>query len=205
MAKKVNKTQNTDGIISLGLIIPLCIFIAPVGVMLQASRQKKIHKLDLFRAGRNMLILAGVFLLLFFILISDSTTTDNPFTYMFLFGGLLGAISGIILIKDSIFYGNIKTAIENQGLRSISEIAIAVGTADHATMKAVTIMLRDGYLPDFEIDMKTSSLRQTEAVMVKIMAESRAAECIYCGAKVTLFKDKVNKCEYCGSSLNYEE
>jgi len=203
MAKKVN--GNTNGAISLGLIIPLCIFIAPVGMLLQALRQRKINKLDLGRAGRNLLILSGVYLLLFFILVSDPTTLDNPFTYLCLFGGTVGIVPGILFIKDGMLYNNIKTAAENQGLRNIKEIAVAVSAADHVVMKAVVTMLRDGYLPDFELDMKTDSLRPTEQVMVKIMLESRAVECEYCGAKVTVFKDKINKCEYCGSSLNYEK
>jgi hypothetical protein len=205
MAKKVNTKANKSGAISLGLIIPLCIFIAPVGVLLQVLRQKEINRHDMIKAGRSLLILTGVYLLLFFILVSDPTTVGNPFTYSCLGGGIVGLIPGIMFIREGILINKIIDAVGTQKLWKVSEIAIAAGAADHEIMKLLITVLKQGNFPDLELDMSSNMLRQNEATIVKIMLESRAVECENCGAKVTVFKDKINKCEYCGSSLNYEK
>jgi len=201
MPKKVKNS----GVISLGLVITLCILFSPVGMLLHIQREKQLNKLDMMRAARKILIVTGVYFLLFFILVTDVSTTGNPFTYLSLIAGIIGIIPGLKMINNAMISEKIKTAVETHDLRSANDIASMINVPDHIVIQTLLTMVKDGHFQGLRYDTKTNTLCPSETEMVKILQESRAAECIYCGAKVTLFKDKINKCEYCGSGLNYKD
>ena len=180
----------------------LCILIPPLGVLKIAHRQMK-NKQKLVKGGEQILVISGLFMIVFFIRINDAALISNPFTYLYGSAGVLGIIIGILMVLRGIKYTKYKSAVENNNLYTVNNIAKVVKLPEETIIKDLLQMITYGFFPELKFDPKAKTLKPNDSAMANIM--SRAVECNSCGATVTVFDGKQNKCEYCGEALNFDD
>ena len=178
----------------------LCLFLAPLGILRIIHRNMK-NKQNLIKGGEKILVIAGVFITVFFILIVDPEMLTNPFTYLYASGGIVGIVFGIFMIFTGIKYGKYKSAVEKHNLFKVKDIANMLKQPEETAAKTLIKMISDGFFPELKFDVKTKTLLPNESALVKL--ESKTVVCDSCGAKGVIFEGKQNKCEYCGDVLNY--
>jgi len=178
----------------------LCTLLAPIGMLRIVHRQFQ-RKQQFNKGGGKLLALSVIFFILFGILISDPTTITNPFTYMYGVAGIGAVIFGVLMILRGAKYDKYKSAVENHNLLTVKSIADMIKETDDVVIKDLLQMIKDGFFPDFRYDAAAKTLRLNNFAITK--KRSKAIECDNCGAKVTVFEGDQNKCEYCGSALNY--
>ena len=183
----------------------LCLLVAPAGVLKIAHRQMK-NKQGLVRGGEKVLVVAGGFIIIFFILITapptdGSTLLSNPFTYLYACAGILALVIGILMIFRGLKYNKYRAAIENHNLLKVADIAKMIGLPEQIVIKDLLQMIVEGFFPELRFDAETKTLKLNDSAMAKL--QSKAVRCESCGASVTVFEGKQNRCEYCNSALNY--
>ena len=178
----------------------LCMLLAPAGILKIANRQMK-RKQELVRGGQKLLVMAGVCLIVFFILITDSTMWTNPFTYLYGSGGILALVLGAVTMKKGMTYQKYVAAVENHGLLTVFDIGQLLKQPQETVTRALLAMITDGFFPELKFDAQAKCLQPMNPVVRNV--RSRAVDCTSCGARVTVFEGQPNKCEYCGDALDY--
>jgi hypothetical protein len=178
----------------------LCVAIAPAGVLKIAQRMMQ-RKQDLARGGVKLMVVGGIFMMLFVSLMMDAPLRSNPFTYMYSSAGVIGLVLGVRTFLKGKKYEKYKGAVTHQNLMSAHEIANYVGLAEHAVVRDLLTMIGDGMFPALRFNAQTRRLELNDATKKSMF--SRAVECDSCGAKVTVYEGIENKCEYCGDALSY--
>ena len=191
-----------DGLLSIIGEFFLCMMIAPAGMLKIAHRQMK-NKQELIKGGEKVLVVAGVFFIIFFILMGagGSELYTNPFFYLYGSAGVLGAVLGTLMILTGVKYNKYKSAVENHDLYEAKAIAKLMGLPESTVINDLLRMISNGFFPDLKFDMETQTLMLNDDALA--MLESKAVTCPACNATVTVYKGRRNKCEYCGDALNY--
>ena len=185
---------------ALGGIIALCIFLPPLGALFLWLRYMQ-NRRTLPKGATRMCVVTGVFLLLFFILWSDLTTADNPYTYLFLIAGIAGIVFAVLLVRAHAADRRLVELVGMQKLRKISAIAKSAQLSEETTVKRLVRMLSAGYFSELDFDAATNSLVLNSEEMAKIQV--KAVTCERCGAAVSVYDDRANVCEYCGGALSF--
>jgi len=178
----------------------LCMLLAPVGILKIAHRQMQ-NKKNLIRGGEKLLVASGIAMIIFVILIVDPEMLTNPFTYMYGSAGILGIVFGIVLILQGVKYNKYKSAITSHNLRKIREISGMIKLPEEKVIKDVLKMIEYEFFSELKYDSKAKTLCLNNEAMAQI--ESKTILCHSCGASVTIIRGERNRCEYCGSALNY--
>jgi len=184
----------------------LCLLLAPAGVLKIAHRQMK-RKEKLIKGGEKVLIVGGVFLIIFGILVADAIGTvdsemiTNPFFYLYGAGGILGAVLGVLMMLRGKRYNLYRSAVEDHDLLTVEEIASMTKQPEKTVVRDLLRMIADGFFPDLRFDLEGETLRLKDYAVVK--KQSKAVQCVSCGAMVTVLEGERNRCEYCGAALNY--
>ena len=178
----------------------LCLFIAPAGLLKIALRQSK-RKQEFVKGGMKILVVSGVFLIFCFVMIADGSLFTNAFTYLFGSAGIVGAVLGLIMIRQGIRNRNYSAAVQNNCLLKITDIADIMKLPKETVSKDILRMIAEGFFPEYKYDVKEATLKPHDLAVEKI--KSKAILCTSCNATVTVFEGKQNKCEYCGIALNY--
>ena len=176
----------------------ICLIVPPAGLLRIARRHMK-NKQNLVKGGEKVLILSGVFMIGFLALVSDAATITNPFTYMYGISAILGIALGLPMLLKGVKYGKYKSAVEDHNLLAVSDIANMVKLPKNTVINDLLQMIKHGFFTELKFDSKMRSLQMRDSAMEKI--PSKAVECDSCGAKVTVFEGKQNRCEYCGEPL----
>ena len=173
-----------------------CILLAPVGIFKIARRRMK-NKQSLIKGSEKVLLLSGIYIILFLILINDSKTLTNPFTYLYGSAGILGIGLGVPMLLRGMRYNKYKYAVENQKCLSVSAIAGYLKLPHGTVTVNLQRMLADGFFPNYKLDATTNTLQLNAFALAQM--HTKAATCAACGAPITLFDDRLNFCEYCGA------
>ena len=178
----------------------LCMMVAPVGMLKVTHRQMK-NKQELIKGGEKVLVVAGVFFVVFIISMADPETRSDWFYYLYAVAGVLGVVFGTLMILLGVKYNKYKSAVKNHDLYKAEAIAKLMGLPEKTVIKDLLRMMAGGFFPDLKFDMETKTLMLSDDALA--MLESKAVTCPACNATVTVYKGRRNKCEYCGDALNY--
>lgn len=94
--------------------------------------------------------------------------------------------------------------VEKQCVLSIDSIASSCSVAYDRAYSDINKMIEKGFFGDAYIDDATQKVVIPNAYMnINIPISKKNVKCPTCGAMVTVYSNKENKCEYCGSSVEF--
>jgi hypothetical protein len=179
----------------------LCLVLPPAGVLKIAHRQNK-RRQELVRGGQKVLMVAVAMIIVVNILHNDEAMLKNPFFYAYGAAGLMGIFFGVRMILQGQRYKKYETTVKTFRVYTAFEIGEKIKLPQETVIKDLVAMLEGGFFADYTYDSAARALRRSEDAMAKV--PSAAVVCQSCGASVTVYEGRRNRCEYCGSALNYE-
>lgn len=97
------------------------------------------------------------------------------------------------------------TLIENQRETSIDKIAHLNNTTYEGACKIINEFIENGVLENTYIDdEKREVILPTSNIDITAKVYQKSVECPTCGATVTIYSNKENKCEYCNTSIPFK-
>ena len=94
--------------------------------------------------------------------------------------------------------------IENQRVTSIDKIAESNHTTYEKSLKVINELIKKGAFENAYIDdAKREIVLPITNVDLHTQVLEKSIECPNCGATVTVYSHKENKCEYCGTALKF--
>lgn len=141
----------------------------------------------------------------------DSLYSEKNMTYLirmpFIFI-IITIVTSILLYKffenRNAIRRNYIAIIENQRETSIDRIAQSNNTTYENACKVINEIIKNGALENAYIDeIKREVILPIENIDIHTKILKKSVECPTCGATITVYSHKENKCEYCGSSVEF--
>ena len=176
--------------------------------MAKKSKSEKLKKS--IRPGRGIILSILILLVVsFFIpigyvvdsIVYDSTVALYITTIIYI---LIAVIIAFIIEKINAKKRKYISIIEKQRILSIDEIASVCGSTYEKVNVDIIKMINKGFFGDSYIDNSTRQIVLPNSnVSIYTQVSKRTMECPTCGATVTVYSHKENKCEYCGTLLKF--
>jgi len=199
---------------SWGWIIFWLIIFWPIGLFL-AIKKLATDKSAMMSGKTGALSVVGWILSAIGGLIILSAANQTPGAVVM---GVLMLVGGILLLvkasktkKTAVKYKKYIDIVVNQNVKSIDNIASAVGLPYDVVAKDLQNMINIGYLKDAYIHQGNREiiLKQYEPaaytqtpVAVQASSQTIAIRCPGCGANNVVSVGRVSECEYCGTPIN---
>ena len=187
------------------LIIAALIFALPLGMIFWYQKIVS-NRVD---SDKNCKIAQKIYcgFYLFGLLIFLSGFPDN---LLLLIAAGVYIVMGVVQMRivarvwvNSRKYAKYIELVERKKIYSIDEIAKRSGKPFDITVVDLLNLQDNGYLPDTYLDVQARELVSKENRMKKKSNESVAVICKKCGAIGAITPNKIGKCVYCNSFLEY--